>query len=243
MLRTVFFHNRIRATRAVRNAGLAAAVLGARVEVRNAAVALAEMDKLRPRLHDEAVETVWAGFIQIATDHGPRQIRSLGDKLIATYGQQGEFQCRHDQLKHGVSLSQPVDDDGMAVYRLRLDPEGKEVLEAILGPLSAPKPTTACSDLRTSDQRRGHALVEICRRAAAAGGAAPHATKPAVYVTVDLQDLQSRCGAGASMLTGQLLSPETIRRIACDATIIPVVLGTDSEVLDVGRARRLFTPG
>jgi Domain of unknown function DUF222. len=45
------------------------------------------------------------------------------------------------------------------------------------------------------------------------------------------------------MLTGQLLSPETIRRIACDATIIPVVLGTDSEVLDVGRARRLFTPG
>ena len=131
----------------------------------------------------------------------------------------------------------------MAVYRLRLDPEGKEVLEAILGPLSAPKPTTACSDLRTSDQRRGHALVEICRRAAAAGGAAPHAPKPAVYVTVDLQDLQSRCGAGASMLTGQLLSPETIRRIACDATIIPVVLGTDSEVLDVGRARRLFTPG
>lgn len=47
----------------------------------------------------------------------------------------------------------------------------------------------------------------------------------------------------ASMLTGQLLAPETIRRIACDATIIPVVLGTDSEVLDVGRARRLFTPG
>ena len=36
---------------------------------------------------------------------------------------------------------------------------------------------------------------------------------------------------------------ETIRRIACDALIIPVVLGTDSEVLDIGRARRLFTPG
>ena len=37
------------ATRAVRNAGLAAAVLGARVGVRNAAVVLAEMDKLGPR--------------------------------------------------------------------------------------------------------------------------------------------------------------------------------------------------
>jgi len=46
------------ATRAARNPALAAAVLGARVGVRNAAVALAEMDKLRPRLRDEAVAAV-----------------------------------------------------------------------------------------------------------------------------------------------------------------------------------------
>jgi hypothetical protein len=231
------------ATLAVRNAGLAAAVLGARVGVRNAAAALAEMDKLRPRLREEALEAVWEGFIQIATDHGPQQIRDLRDRLIATYGLDGELQRRHDQLKHGVSLSQPIDDDGMATYRLRLDPEGREVLEAMLGPLSAPKPTPDCPDLRTSDQRRADALVDICRRAAAAGGGAPATTKAAVYLTVDFQDLQHRSGAGTSLATGQLLAPETIRRIACDAAIIPVVLGTDSEVLDVGRARRLFTPG
>ena len=243
------------ATRVVRNAALAAAVLGARVGVMNASVVLAEMDKLRPRIRDEAVETVLDGFIQIATDHGPREIRALRDALIATYGGQEEFQARHDQLKHGVSLSQPFDDDGMAQYRLRLDPEGSQVLEAILGPLSAPRPTPACADLRSSDQRRGEALVEICRRAAATGGAAPTTTKAQLFVTVDLVDLQTPtgartgartgtgAGAGTTMLTGQLLAPETIRRIACDATIIPVVLGTDSEVLDVGRARRLFTPG
>jgi len=34
----------------------------------------------------------------------------------------------------------------MAEYRLRLDPEGKEVLEAMLGPLSAPKPAPGCPD-------------------------------------------------------------------------------------------------
>ena len=230
-----------RATRAVRNAGLAAAVLGARVGVRSAAVALVEMDKLRPRLTDEAVEAVWEGFLQIATDHGPKEIRSLRDKLIAAHGHEGEFQVRQDQLKHGVSLSQPLGDDAMFEYRLRLDPEGKEVFEAMLGPLSAPKPTAACSDLRNSDQRRGEALVEICRRAAAAGGDAPVTTKAAVFVTVALEDLRTRCGAGTT-LTGQLLAVETIRRIACDAMIIPVVLGADSEVLDVGRAKRLFTP-
>ncbi len=31
--------------------------------------------------------------------------------------------------------------------------------------------------------------------------------------------------------------------MACDAQIIPVVLGGDSEPLDLGRARRLFTRG
>jgi len=235
------------ATRAVRNAALAAAVLGARVGVRNAAVALAEMDKLKPRLGDAASETmrevIVEAFTQVATDHGPKEIRLLRDMLIAKYGQQGDFQRRHDQLKHRVSLSQPVDDDGIAEYRLRLDPEGKEVLESILGPLSAPKPTPESPDLRSSDQRRGEALIEVCRRAAAAGGAAPVTTKAQVFVTISFEDLVNQTGAGTSLLTGGLLAPETIRRMACDATIIPIVLGTDSEVLDVGRARRLFTPG
>ncbi|MDQ1537393.1 MAG: hypothetical protein QOE58_1786, partial [Actinomycetota bacterium] len=230
------------ATRSVRNTALAAAVLRAEVGVRNAAVALVEMEKLRPRLREQALEAVWAGFITIATDHGPKEIRGLRDKLIATYGHHQEFQRRHDQLKHGIALPQPFDDDGMAEYHLRLDPEGKEVLEAILGPLSAPTPTPGCPDLRSSDQRRGEALIQICRRAAAAGGAAPVTTKAQLYLTVNFDDLKNRVGAGRADLTGQLLAPETIRRIACDATIIPVVLGTDAEVLDVGRARRLFTP-
>jgi hypothetical protein len=123
----------------------------------NAAVVLVEMDKLRPRLADEGVEAVWEGFLQIATDHGPQEIRALRDKLIATCGRREEFQTRHDQLKGGVSLSQPFDDDGMAEYRLRLDPEGSQVLEAILilGPLSAPQPTPACPGLAAA-QTSGH---------------------------------------------------------------------------------------
>ncbi|GAA2032662.1 hypothetical protein GCM10009740_23550 [Terrabacter terrae] len=47
-------------------------------------------------------------------------------------------------------------------------------------------------------------------------------------------------GSGTT-LTGDVLSPGAVRRMACDAEIIPVVLGGDSEPLDVGRSRRLFT--
>ena len=42
--------------------------------------------------------------------------------------------------------------------------------------------------------------------------------------------------------SGTLLAPETVRRLACDASIIPVVLGARGEVLDFGLEKRLFTP-
>ena len=100
------------------------------------------------------------------------------------------------------------------------------MLEAILGPLAAPQPSTEHgSDTRTSDQRRADALVEVCRRAAAAGGSAPATAKAAVVVTMGYQDLVERTGAGTT-LTGELLAPETVRRIACDAHLIPAVLGS-----------------
>ena len=154
----------------------------------------------------------------------------------------GEFQRREDLLKAGRSLSQPYADDGMSEYRLRLDPEGQAVLEAILGPLAAPQPSTeAGADIRTSDRRRADALIEVCRRAAAAGGSAPTTAKAAVVITMDWGDLADRTGAGAT-LTGELLAPETVRRMACDAAIIPAVLGSRSELLDLGRTVRLVTP-
>ena len=217
------------------NAPLAEAVLSARVPVGNAAVALAEMDKLLPRLTPACAETVLAGFVAIAETDGPAQIRALRPRVIARYGRLGEFQRREDQLKHGRSLSQPYADDGMAEYRLRLDPEGQAVLEAILGPLAAPQPSTRDRvGPAPSDQRRADALVEVCRRAAAAGGSAPTTPKAAVVVTMDYHDLKSLTGAGTT-LTGDLLAPETVRRMACDAAIIPAVLGPKSELLDLGR--------
>ncbi len=76
------------------NALLAEAVLGARVPVGNAAVALTEMDRLLPRLTPACAETVLAGFVAIAETDGPAQIRALRTRVIARYGRLGEFQRR-----------------------------------------------------------------------------------------------------------------------------------------------------
>ncbi|MDQ0864183.1 HNH endonuclease [Arthrobacter globiformis] len=52
-----------------------------------------------------------------------------------------------------------------------------------------------------------------------------------------------RTGDGTALLAyGGPVNPATIRKIACDADIIPVVLGSEGRILDVGRASRVFPP-
>ena len=60
-----------------------------------------------------------------------------------------------------------------------------------------------------------------------------------VIVTMDLDKL--RAGLGwATTGDNQRLTPGEVRRLACQAGVIPAVLGGDSEVLDLGRTRRFF---
>jgi hypothetical protein len=61
-------------------------------------------------------------------------------------------------------------------------------------------------------------------------------------VMIDLDTLR-RTGLGlAETSTGEVLTAAQARRMACTAGIIPVVLGGAGEILDLGRARRLFSP-
>jgi hypothetical protein len=70
-------------------------------------------------------------------------------------------------------------------------------------------------------------------------------TATAVVVTIPLADLQ-RDLAVADVTAGLdgigRLSAGEIRRLACAAQIIPAVLGSKSEILDLGRSQRLFSP-
>ncbi len=228
------------------NAPVKDAVLSGELPVRTAAVVVAEADKLRPLLVDDAEPTVLDGLISMAVKHGPRGCRMLRPRILAEYGLDGELQRDQDAAKRFVSLSQPrVDELGLAEYRLTLDPEGRAVLEAALGPLSAPKPIEGERDLRSSDRRRGEALVQLVRHAVSAADATPKGVKAQLFVTVDLETLRNGLiGAGETLgggAAGELLAPETVRRLACDALIIPTVLGSAGEVLDLGYQVRLFT--
>src|SRR5690606_19234438 len=63
-----------------------------------------------------------------------------------------------------------------------------------------------------------------------------------VTVNIDLDALQDQLSVVPGTLTdGTRLSAGEVRRLACDAGVIPQVLGGKSVPLDLGAERRLFT--
>jgi Domain of unknown function (DUF222) len=149
--------------------------------------------------------------------------------------------------------------------------EDAAVVRAALDPLCAPRSDGAGNpDLRSPGQRRADALIEVCRLTLAAGDLPDNGgDRPQVVVTIPFTALQDRVGAGmpqpanprgsaleslahdqgaagASGGVGVLddagmLTASAVRRLACDAAILPAVLGSQGQVLDVGRLRRTFT--
>lgn len=132
---------------------------------------------------------------------------------------------------------------GLARYTLLLDEEGAAIVDAAVDALAKPRrdEDTGERDLRTPAARRADALLDLIQRAVGAPDGVPRQAKTSVSLTIDYEVLAGRCrGAGVTM-EGEVLTPGTVRRLACDALIIPLVLGSRGEVLDQGEAQRLFT--
>ncbi len=130
------------------------------------------------------------------------------------------------------------------------------------GPAPSSVGQAAAAGRRSMGQRNADALAELIRRAGSPGTSDdgshgpdfPAAGRPLVdlLVSVDLARLESPVpgradGAMAAAdeepgrcttADGVALPPAAVRRLACDAGIIPVVMGAQGAVLDIGRRNR-----
>ncbi len=97
-------------------------------------------------------------------------------------------------------------------------------------------------DQRTLGQMRADALFQICRHALGCKQTDTSGIRTTIIVRMDKSDLDTGRGLGSIDGTGTPVSVGQLRRLAGDAGIIPAVLGGESETLDLGRTKRMFTP-
>ena len=194
-----------------------------------------------PEVADKATQLLVAW----ADRFDPTSLSRLGERVLAhvapELADQAELKAlerateRAEARRH-VTLSEQQ--NGQVRLSGNLDTETASLLREAIDPLCAP---AGEHDDRSPGQRRADALGEICRLALRTGQLPDNGgDRPQLVVTVSLDELVNGVRAG-TLETGTRLTPGAVRRLACDAGVLPAVLGGNSQVLDVGRQRRLFT--
>ncbi|MFP4074261.1 MAG: DUF222 domain-containing protein, partial [Actinomycetota bacterium] len=115
--------------------------------------------------------------------------------------------------------------------------------EAFLAGLDANTPPRQEDDTRTPRQRRHDALENLARdwldngTTPTVGGEKPH-----IILHADIPALQGVAGGLHETENEDIVDIDHLRMVACDCSLTRIILGPDSEVLDVGRKTRVWTP-
>lgn len=151
-------------------------------------------------------------------------------------------------------FSMRTDEEGCLLVRGKFDPLSAAVLTSKVGRLvesmfhsgDRDVPVDVMPWVEPNDHRQAHAVLALISgsvvEGACADGVGP-TVRAEVLVHVDLDTLRDGLHAAGVCRTvsGADLPVETVRRLACEADIIPVVLDGRSVPVDVGRSKRLAT--
>lgn len=224
------------------------ALTDGQISVDHAAVIVRSVEALPSDIGSEARAAAEGFLLEQARRLDPADVARLGSRVRHVIDPDGADRAlgrRLDRTERDAGRSTVFnvypEDGGGCRLSGRLDAEGASLLGAALDPLMRPVPTADGRDPRPAPQRRAEALLELCRRALTADQLPDHGgRRPTIVVTVDLDHLRAQIGA-ATLDTGTVLGPAAVRRLACDAAILPAVLDGAGCPLDLGRARRLIS--
>jgi hypothetical protein len=172
-----------------------------------------------------------------------KRLRVLGQRVLevvapeigeAEEARQLEAQERKAQAKARFTMHD--DGHGITHGRFAIPTHEADKLRKPLHALAAPK----AGGEGSTPHGMGLAFIEYLNRFPTKKLPQAGGMDATVVVTMSLETLLGGLKA-AQLDTGTRISPGLARRMACEAGVIPVVLGGKSEVLDVGRKRRLHT--
>jgi hypothetical protein len=218
--------------------------------IEQAQVIVRAVEQLPADLDNSLVEQAERHLVAEARHHDAKALRVLGRRLFEVIAPE-QADAREAKLlereereaEAAVRLTMAEDGHGRVHGRFTLDTLTGAMLKKALLAIAAPKNQAATGPLgerRPGPERMGRAFAELIQRYPTdllpnAGG-----LNATVVVTMTLETLEGRLQA-ASLDTGERLSPGLARRLACEAGVIPAVLGGPSEVLDIARKGRFHT--
>src|SRR5260370_5505139 len=127
-------------------------------------------------------------------------------------------------------------DEGTVYINGYLDKGGGAAVRTALEPLAK---RAGKDERRHREPRMGDALVDLCMHALDNGLVRQ---RTHLQVTASLETLLGLPGApGANMEHSLPISAKAVERLACDCAVTRIILGSDSMVIDVGRAKRTIS--
>ena len=226
-----------------------------------ASVICTALDELPDDLDAGVVEQAAKALVAFAEVHDAKGLRVLGRRILEVVAPEVAEAWEAEQL-----AKEEREAEKSAVFRMREDGHGRikgsftvpllvgQMLERALLAFAAPKHQIAnrAAEQGESDeqapvpvrrptaQRLGAAFVELIERLNPDSLPKAGGVNATVVVTMTLDSLKDGLAA-ATLDTGDRISAATARRLACEAGVVPVVLGGNGQPLDVGRSQRLFT--
>ncbi|MEQ0565567.1 DUF222 domain-containing protein [Amycolatopsis sp. NEAU-NG30] len=193
-----------------------------------------------PPEHRDRVEQ---DLLSFAADAGHKQVATLGARILAHLVPDGQEPAETEPARPDRELSLRRKRSGVWELHGRFDDETGTRASAVLDALAQRRSTDEGPDLRSPLERYGDAFSDAMDLAANSPELPMQAGERAhVMVAISLEDLKTGIGKALLGDTGTISAAEA-RLHACDCMVIPAVLGSHSEPLDVGRLRRLVPPG
>jgi hypothetical protein len=185
----------------------------------------------------------------------PRLIHRTLDKLEADAREAEALAKEEEQAARACRFSIRDDGHGQAHGRFTLPSFYAAALAKMLTALAAPKhhaaKGTGASTGSTNDQptpkpaptpqRLGEAFCELIETLTDKDLPRTGGTGATLVVLIDQQVLTGQLEKAGLLDTGGKISPALARRLACQARILPAMMGGTSQPLDLGRTRRFYT--
>ncbi|CAN5871109.1 hypothetical protein BH20ACT6_BH20ACT6_20600 [soil metagenome] len=243
------------------------ALASGQVNIEQAAVIVAAIARLPKEVTDVQRQACEAHLVELSATFGPEELRILGRRVWEAVDPDGAdaaegrlLEAEEAAARATTMLQMRPQDDGSTRGKFVLPNAQADMLQAALDAMLAPRrpvPDQPASEPAGGEQaaseqpvdpdldnerlpyaqRLGLAFCELIEHLPTEQLPQAGRSTPTVTVTLSLAALVTGVGA-ATLSTGTAMSASQARRLACNANLVPQVLGGDSVVLDAGRARR-----